>query len=352
MSPSKRTKRIFQSPVLRTGSTFAAPDSTTFSFSCRAPFAGGSASTQALSPDVERIHTADNFRQVLAFDRDCGQVYSVDVGEQVFGSIAVSSTGRELHAAAETRIYKIVENADRRGAAIAFTSNVFRRSFVPPTTTLPNGASNYSRGRSSATTCRWKTSISPPSAKTASPSSRPSGSTYPRSTSARRSSWPSHSFGRETGLSIDSTPSREETASVVATGADGPIVLANSPIRRLLTFALLDVLNIELQTDPDATAFLTDYRTSVLQPLTGGLTRYAAAGRFDLFARDASCAAANRLDNFLSTAETVTSEARRADAANAGSIHIAAQRGELERRQDRWRSGACPEQRYTPPRTG
>lgn len=64
-----------------------------FDVVCNVPFEGGSASTPSLSPDGERIYTADNESNVLAFDKQCNRAWSIDVGEQVFGSLSVSASG-------------------------------------------------------------------------------------------------------------------------------------------------------------------------------------------------------------------------------------------------------------------
>ena len=299
---------LYRFDLFRTG------DAAVFSFRCRTSFAGGSASTPSVSPDGERIYTADNFSKILAFNRACDQVYSVDVGEQVFGSLSVSSTGREIYASAETGVFKVVENDERTSGEVVFKSNV-AQVFKPTDDLEPERRLEQLARRVYGDEVRLK--VENFNLATLGENGFAVQSAIcieiPLLDFCAPLALAVSLFDRETGQPINSTVAREETVSVVSTGPDGAIALANSPVRRLLTVALLEILGIELQGDTDAEEFLQAYRSSVLLPLTGGVTKYGVLNRFDLLARDASCAGADRLRNLLAQDVRTRSLAAQAD---------------------------------------
>jgi len=75
---------------------------------------------------------------------------------------------------------------------------------------------------------------------------------------------------RETGHLRWFAPGREESIAVTSIGPDGAIYVAHSPVRRAVARGVLG---------------------NKLPPLVGGIQRYKPT-RYDLFARDAACAAA------------------------------------------------------------
>ena len=49
------------------------------------------AATPSIKADGSRIYTADNATSVLAYDsNDCSEIWSLDVGEQVFGAVEIA----------------------------------------------------------------------------------------------------------------------------------------------------------------------------------------------------------------------------------------------------------------------
>ena len=54
----------------------------------RATFQGGTGSTPALSADGSRVYVSDNAANVIALDSDLNEVWRVDVGEPLVGSIS------------------------------------------------------------------------------------------------------------------------------------------------------------------------------------------------------------------------------------------------------------------------
>lgn len=281
----------------------------TFEFVCRAPFAGGSASTPTISPDGERIYTADNRDNVLSFDRDCNQVYAVDVSDQVFGSLAFSSTGHEIYASTSTGVFKLMENVDRKGAEVVFNANL-ANAFRP--------TDEFEVGKRFVNLVKTRLGVEA-ELTAANQNLATIGENGLMVQSALCVSIPDLPFcaplvlaitlvDRETGEPINSTPAREETVSVISPGPDGALVIGNSPVRRLITLALIERVRESIDDDEDVVAFLDDMKASFLRPLTGGVTKYGVSRRLDLLARDASCAAAFRLENtvnFFPTAPKV-----------------------------------------------
>ena len=85
---------------------------------CRRSFTGDSASTPTLGASGSRVYVGDNVGAVLAIDAEtCGELWSVPLGAQIFGSVAAASDGREIYAASATGIYQVFDHgeAGRRG---------------------------------------------------------------------------------------------------------------------------------------------------------------------------------------------------------------------------------------------
>jgi hypothetical protein len=97
---------------------------------------------------------------------------------------------------------------------------------------------------------------------------------------------------RETGHLRWFAPGREESIAVTSIGPDGAIYIAHSPVRRAVARGLLG---------------------ERLPPLIGGIQRYKPT-RYDLFARDAVCAAAQLAQRWHAT-DAQHVDARRDDQA-------------------------------------
>jgi hypothetical protein len=77
---------------------------------CHAYFAGGSASSPTLSADGQRVYIGDSYNSVLAIDTQCQTVWSLDVGSQVVGSLAVSQDNHEIYAATGMSVIKLIDD--------------------------------------------------------------------------------------------------------------------------------------------------------------------------------------------------------------------------------------------------
>ena len=80
---------------------------------CSIYFNGGSASSPAVYPDGTRIYIGDNGSNLLALDNDCNQVWSLDVGGNITGAIAVSSDNHELYASTQTDVVQVFDRGDK-----------------------------------------------------------------------------------------------------------------------------------------------------------------------------------------------------------------------------------------------
>ncbi|HEY0301726.1 MAG TPA: PQQ-binding-like beta-propeller repeat protein, partial [Rhizomicrobium sp.] len=89
---------------------------------CHRSFAGGSASTPALSPDGSRVYVGDNIGTLIALDRNCGVVWSVAVGSQITGSIGVASDNGEIYASTGSSIIQVIDHGAT--AALAWSADL------------------------------------------------------------------------------------------------------------------------------------------------------------------------------------------------------------------------------------
>ena len=275
-----------------------------FVMNCAVPFDGGSAATPAISPDGQRIYTADNFTNVLAFDENCNQVWSVDTGLQTFGSIGVSSTNNEVFASNAVGVSIIQQNEDRTEAIVSQQANIINSfenaeeqfALLEPIASALSAAlglpvepavGNLNLATVGENGLMLQTGI---------------GFSIP-SLGALLGFLPAFQaitlVDREAGEVINSTSAREETVAVMSTGPDGSIVIGNAPLRRPVLFGLLNLLvGQAVQSGTELPAEVQSFIDNLMGdlPLIGGITRYQANNGFDLFARDAVCGAFNRLN--------------------------------------------------------
>lgn len=230
--------------------------SATLSIGCTRTFAGGSASTPAMLPDASRAYFGDNDGRLIALDANCGQAWSLDVGGQIVGAIAVSSDNHELYAATQTEIVKVVDAGDH--GVVAWHANL--DAYVSE-----NGDHrSYNLLLASIGSNGVGVSI---------------GAGLPPGTLAEVALPVAVGYGvldRETGELRYFADGLEESIAELNIGPDGAYYSPNSPLRR----AFARVLN------PDA------------PPLEGGIRKFAPR-REDLLVRDALCAAADRAENAL-----------------------------------------------------
>jgi hypothetical protein len=175
---------------------------------CHRSFSGGSASTPTISADGARVYLGDNTSLLLAVDTTCADLWSVDVGAQIFGSVAASSDKREIYTSTRLGITKVVDHG--ASATVEWTANldVFDLAMGQQNLNMNLVAigANGLAFQAGAGTVANGTALPDPSAP-ASPTARP----VPCAACRRR----------------------QETVAVMSTGPDGAVYLGNSPVRRI-----------------------------------------------------------------------------------------------------------------------
>ncbi|MFT4519874.1 MAG: hypothetical protein ACI9JM_002273 [Halioglobus sp.] len=215
----------------------------------RKTFQGGTGSTPALSADGHRLYVSDNEGHVIALDSSLDEVWRVDVGEPLVGSITVSPDNNELYAVTASDVIQLIDNGNH--ATRAWTAeltgfdgyaNVDVQSNALTATVTANGVVIMIGG--------GKTLL---------------GRTLMLHMGMGL-------LDRETGKLRYFAEGREDSLAMSVVAADGSIYVAHSPLRRAAGKAMYPELT------PD---------------LTGGIARFKPI-RLDLLARDAICAAEAR----------------------------------------------------------
>jgi outer membrane protein assembly factor BamB len=212
----------------------------------RKTFQGGTGSTPALSADGHRLYVSDNEGHVIALDSELGEVWRVDVGEPLVGSITVSPDNNELYAVTASDVIQLIDKGDHGSRAWTAQlsgfdgyANVDVQSNALTATVTANGVVIMIGG--------GKTLL---------------GRTLMLHMGMGL-------LDRETGKLRYFAEGREDSLAMSVVAADGSIYVAHSPLRRAVGKAMY----------PDLTA-----------DITGGIARFKPI-RLDLLARDAICAA-------------------------------------------------------------
>ena len=217
---------------------------------CHRSFAGGSASTPTLRADGTRIYLGDNFGKLLAIDDSCNDVWEVDLGSQIFGSVAVSADNREVYASTQLGISKVTDEG--AVGALVWTANLDVFDLAPGQQNL-----NMNLVAIGANGLAFQAGAGVILNNVSIPSLVGVGA-----------------LDRDTGAVRYFAGGGEETVAVMSTGPDGVLYIGNSPVRRLFGF----VLGLSPA------------------PLRGGITKFVPQ-RFDLLMRDAACAGEARALN-------------------------------------------------------
>jgi outer membrane protein assembly factor BamB len=220
-------------------------------------FVGGSASSPALNADGTRVYLGDNLGNLIAVDASNGnKVWTLNVGTQIFGSVAVASDNDEIYASNAQAVTKVRDDG-------ATGTQVWRSVLGGYTPGLGQELFNLNLATVGANGIFVQ-----------------SGAGWVLGTTSLPLKVGVGLLDRETGRLRYFADGREETVSAVSVDPDGAVYLGHSPLRRAVARAL--------------------FESSTL-PVTGGVGKYAAR-RFDLIIRDAACAASARALNAFDNA--------------------------------------------------
>jgi outer membrane protein assembly factor BamB len=219
----------------------------------RTTFEGGTGSTPALSADGHRLYVSDNAGNVIALDtsldNELNEVWRVDVGEPLVGSITVSADNNELYAVTASDVIQLIDNGDHGSRAWTAQlsgfdgyANVDVQSNALTATVTANGVVIMIGGGKKLL-----------------------GKTLMLHMGMGL-------LDRQTGKLRYFAEGREDSLAMSVVAADGSIYVAHSPLRRAVGKAMY----------PELT-----------QDVTGGIARFKPI-RLDLLARDAICAAEAR----------------------------------------------------------
>ena len=226
----------------------------------RKTFQGGTGSTPALSADGKRLYVSDNEGHVIALGSELDEVWRVDVGEPLVGSITVSPDNNELYAVTASDVIQLIDKGEQGNRAWTAEltgfdgyANVDVQSNALTATATANGVVVMIGGGKKLL-----------------------GRTLMLHMGMGL-------LDRETGKLRYFTEGREDSLAMSVVAADGSIYVAHSPLRRAVGKAMYSDLTAEI---------------------TGGIARFKPI-RLDLLARDAICAAEARAAN-ASTLEQTT----------------------------------------------
>jgi hypothetical protein len=218
----------------------------------RKTFQGGTGSTPALSADGHRLYVSDNAGHVIALNSELDEVWRVDVGEALVGSITVSPDNNELYAVTASDVIQLIDNGDHGSSTWTAEltgfdgyANVDVQSNALTATVTANGVVVMIGGGKKLL-----------------------GRTLMLHMGMGL-------LDRKTGKLRYFAEGREDSLAMSVVAADGSIYVAHSPLRRAVGKAMY----------PELT-----------RDLSGGIARFKPV-RLDLLARDAICAAQDRAAN-------------------------------------------------------
>lgn len=242
---------------------------------CSKSFAGGSASSPSLRADGKRIYFGDAFNKVLAIDDNCQEIWGVDVGEQILGSLAISDNNGEIYASGAKQIFKIVEEGNKARLVWKSSTDIFNT----PLGVLKPANLNLAGISSNGIVVHVGAGV------------EFRGHVLPTQVGLVL-------LDRDTGKVLYAARGREESIAAMTSSTDGGVYLAHSPIRRAVAHAITGKLT---------------------EPVIGGVGQYQPI-RLDLLARDASCAALYRAENLIKWLPSMPQTAITMDFAQIGTL--------------------------------
>jgi hypothetical protein len=224
---------------------------------CRRSFDGGTASTPALSSGGGRVYFGDNFGKLIAMESDCSTAWELDTGDQIFGSVGVSSDKHEVYTSADTGIRKIVDRGSH--------GELIWNAPIEAYTDLLPGQLNVNLLLVGIGANGLFVQV---------------GAGFPTPGLVLPQRVGIGVLDRETGDLRYFADGLEESVGVLNTGPDGAMYMGHSPLRRIFSRVLFELGQLP-PTDP---------------LIMGGVRKWTPA-RLDLLARDAVCAAEDRAAN-------------------------------------------------------
>jgi outer membrane protein assembly factor BamB len=233
----------------------------------RKTFQGGTGATPSLSADGRRVYESDNDGHVIALDHELSEIWRVNVGEPLVGSITVAPDNNELYAVTANDVFQLIDHGDH--GTLAWTAELNGFDGYANVDVQSNGLTATATANGVVVMIGGGKDIL--------------GNTIMLHVGMGL-------LDRQTGKLRYFAEGREDSVAMSVVAADGSIYVAHGPLRRAVGKAFY----------PELT-----------QDVIGGISRFKPI-RLDLLARDAICAAearaanTNTLDQVAETAAVST----------------------------------------------
>lgn len=215
---------------------------------------GGTSSTPAISADGKRVYVGDAFDSIYAIDTsNAEQIWKINLGAKVNGSLVVSSDNGEIYANIREQIIKVVDRGDHAEKIWStkmdmYDTGVLQQNFKSLGAEIGANGLIFT-GAAGVVAGNMKLPLK-------------LGAGF---------------IDRETGKIKYFADGSEDSVNTMVGAPDGAIYIGNSPLRRVFGRAILGK------------------DKSPAKP-RAGITKFKPI-RYDLFARDSLWAAANRAEN-------------------------------------------------------